>query len=119
MGSPLFEFDDEFIDSVCYGRSDEETTERFVAALNEGRSILAERVQQSMRNHPSTRGFDPFQVEWDGEGLVIVPPEGREDEALDLEYGLSGEAPLGIMRSAVNQSRVEMERAISAELEME
>lgn len=114
----LFALDNTFIDSLCFGSSDDETTSLFEGALSTIVDEVSDGVRRAVRSSEFGDRADEFTVKLGPEGLWIEPPADIEDQVMERELGSPDAPPSPTLRQALLQSRSAAERAASRVLEM-
>lgn len=102
MGKPMFEFEDDFVDSVCMGLSDAESKQRLVAAFEQGRVIMERSVQERVKASPDiARYAEEIGVALEHGSYVVVVPERIRDEVMGHELGDGSTRPQPALRGGL------------------
>ncbi len=118
-GTPLFTFEDDFIDDVAFGFSDTDTIMIFERAFEDGRRVIEKAVRDRARANPDWAWMaDELRVVWHRDGGVVVDYGGSiEDTVEALEYGLPGVPMQPVLRPALSNiaygARKTIERGIN------
>lgn len=113
VGLPLFKLEDGFVSDLCFGMNSATTVEFFVAALDDGREVVEQRVRAAVDSSSAMADFAETLDFGFEDGYLVV---GMPGELAAIEFGVGASSSMPVIRTAVQSAVPAIEAAIEKAL---